>query len=321
MGISAPFNPMWIAGAIPLFVMGAHDGHNRIGKAHAFQNLGADEGMNLHLLEFFGRKTAGLRDDVFGYSKLSDVVQQRCRVQSFEFRTGHAQFLCHFDGIDAHALQVLVGGVVLRFNRQRQRFNGSQMEIRHFLDVAFLVFQFAQVETIGAVDQVHSRHQQERRFPVELLVEPCDCSRYARADEVVRERPEVAIHQNSDERPALGQRNDHRDRTRIGNEIDCGRQSQQNRAAAHQRVRQRLVIDLVGKRRRYCTRAHIERQLYRLGPLRIQALRDHGDRTQNHSFGEAEFQDADQNEQKIHRQRAGNAWQVHLETRRQNRDT
>ncbi len=81
-----------------------------------------------------------------------------------------------------------------------------------------------------------------------------------------------------------------------------------------------MVIDLICKRRREGTCTHVERDLDCLGPLRIQALRQHGDRAQYQGFTEAEFQDADQDEQKVYRQRAGNPWQVHLEPRRQNSD-
>src|ERR1700756_3363560 len=85
-------------------------------------------------------------------------------------------------------------------------------------------------------------------------------------------------------------------------------------------IRQRVVIDLICQRRRNRTGAYVERYLDRLRPLRIQALRQHRDRAQYQGFTEAEFQDADQNEQKVYRQRAGNPWQVDLEPRRQNSD-
>src|SRR5260221_4197878 len=51
----------------------------------------------------------------------------------------------------------------------------------------------------------------------------------------------------------------------------------------------------------YTTLFRSERDLDCLGPLRIQALRQHGDRAQYQGFTEAEFQDADQDEQKVYR--------------------
>ena len=93
--------------------------------------------------------------------QFSDVVQQRGRMQSFQFGSLHAQFFGDFDGINADALQVLVGRVILGFNGQRQRLNGSQVQVRHLLHVPLLVFQFAQVEAVGAVDEINRRHQQQ----------------------------------------------------------------------------------------------------------------------------------------------------------------
>ena len=124
---------------------------------------------------------------MFRHRKFPDVVQQRGGVQSFQFRPFHAQFFRHFDGIDADALQVLVRGMVLGFNGQSQSLNGPQMQVRHFLDVAFLVLQFAEVKAVRAVDQVNRRHQEQRRFPVESLVEPRNRAGDPGSHQVVRE--------------------------------------------------------------------------------------------------------------------------------------
>ena len=41
-----------------------------------------------------------------------------------------AQFFGELRGVDLHALQMIVRGVILGFDRQRQRFNGAQMQRR-----------------------------------------------------------------------------------------------------------------------------------------------------------------------------------------------
>ena len=82
--------PHGITGPIPFFVVGANDRDDGIWEAHALQNLSAHKRMNLHLFEFFRRKAAGLRDNVFRNGKFSDVVQQRGGMKSFEFRSAHA---------------------------------------------------------------------------------------------------------------------------------------------------------------------------------------------------------------------------------------
>ena len=141
-----------------------------------------------------------------------------------------------FDGVDANPLQVLVRGVIFGFDGQREGFNRAQMQVGHFLDVAFFVFELAQIEAIGAVDQINRRHQQQRGFPVKSLVEPADGAGNSGSDQVVRERPEIAVHQNAHQRTPLGHRNDHRDRARVGDEIDGGRDAEQYRPAVEQQV-------------------------------------------------------------------------------------
>ncbi len=50
------------------------------------------------------------------------------------------------------------------------------------------------------------------------------------------------------------------------------------------------------------------------------ALGDHRDRAQDQRLGEAELENADQNEKKIHRQRAGDSGQIYFQPRCKDRD-
>ena len=73
-----------IAGTVPLFVVRAHDRHDRIGKLDFFQNLGAHQRVDLHLFELFRSQFAGLGNDVFGNGEFADIVQQRGGLERFE---------------------------------------------------------------------------------------------------------------------------------------------------------------------------------------------------------------------------------------------
>ena len=58
---------------------------------------------------------------------LADVVQQRSRPQRFHFTFADLQFFADLQGIHLDALQMLVRGLILSFNRQSERFDGPEM--------------------------------------------------------------------------------------------------------------------------------------------------------------------------------------------------
>ena len=68
-----------ISAAIPFLVMSTHDRHHRIRKIHLLQNLRPNDRMDFHLLEFFRRELARLRDNVLRHRQLANVVQHRGR--------------------------------------------------------------------------------------------------------------------------------------------------------------------------------------------------------------------------------------------------
>ena len=72
------------------------------------------------------------------------------------------------DGVDLHALQVVVRGVVLGVDGQGQRLDGSQVQRRHLFGVIVLVVQPAQIQPVGAVDQVDDGNDQHRALPSEV---------------------------------------------------------------------------------------------------------------------------------------------------------
>src|SRR5215470_13872313 len=98
--------------------MSPDDRHDRVREANAFQNLGADQRVNLHFLELFGSKAAGLRDDVLRNCEFADIVQKRGGMERFELWSRQTKFLADLNGIDPNTLQVFVRGVILGFNSE-----------------------------------------------------------------------------------------------------------------------------------------------------------------------------------------------------------
>ena len=154
-GDFVPLESERITAAVVFLVVRADNRHHRIGKADALQDLRSDYRVNLHLLELFRGKPARFRNDVFGNGQLANVVQEGGGLQSFHRLRRDVQIFRDFDGINAHALQVIVGGVVFGLNSERQGFDGAHVEIRHLLHVTFFVLQLGEIQAIGAVNQIN----------------------------------------------------------------------------------------------------------------------------------------------------------------------
>ena len=107
-------------------MVGSHNRHHRVREANALKNFRAHHGMDLHLLELFRSQPSGLRNDVFRYGQLADIMQQRRGVERLEFGTFYAQFLGYLNGIDANPLQVIVSSLVFGFDGQGKGLNRSE---------------------------------------------------------------------------------------------------------------------------------------------------------------------------------------------------
>ena len=53
-----------------------------------------------------------------------------------------------------------MGGVILGFNRQRQRLNGAHVQIGHLGNVTLFAVQLRDVQADGTVNQVNQRQRQ-----------------------------------------------------------------------------------------------------------------------------------------------------------------
>src|ERR1700734_1072642 len=182
----------------------AYDGHYGIRKLDLFQNLSPDDGMDLHLLEFFGREFPRLRDDVFRNRELADVMQNRRSLQGFGFVFVQAKIFGEFHGVNAHPLKMLVGGVVFGFDGEHESFNGWQVKIRYLIGMSGFILELAQIKPGGPVHEVNRRQDEKRRLPSDMPVQEAHQARDSRAYEVVRERPEIALRPYFQNRLAFG---------------------------------------------------------------------------------------------------------------------
>src|SRR5258708_4081347 len=154
-GYGLALQAVGISAAVPLFVVGAHDGNNRVWEFNASQNVRTNNRMDFHFLEFFGSKTAWLGENVFGDRELANVVQHGSGANGIQLRFIEPKVLGNLDRINLHAPQMIVGGVILRFNCEGKRLDGTQMKRGNFLGVFLLGGETAQVGLIGAVDPIN----------------------------------------------------------------------------------------------------------------------------------------------------------------------
>src|SRR5262249_38426208 len=207
--------PIRIAAAIPTLVMRAHDGHYRIRKVHTLKNFRPDDGVDLHFFKFFSREPSGLGDDVLWNGELADIVQQSSGAQSFDFILRKIKFFSYFNGVDAHALQMIMRGLVFGFNGQGQSLNGTHVQRSHFSHVVLLIFQLAEIKTIRTVDHEHRGQGQQGRLPSYALVDPSEERSDGAASQIIWQRPEIAISPDFLQPLVLGKRDDGGDRQRI----------------------------------------------------------------------------------------------------------
>src|SRR5437879_11033788 len=89
-------------------------------------------------------------------------------MQSLGLGGRQLEFLGHFNGIDTHTLEVVVGCVVFGFDSQSQRLNRPQVQIGHLLNVLLFVFQLSQVEPVNEKKR-SEEHTSELQSPMYLV--------------------------------------------------------------------------------------------------------------------------------------------------------
>src|SRR5216684_5275020 len=95
----------------------------------------------------------------------------------------------------------------------------------------FLTLQAAQVQAIESKDDVHQRKPEDCDAPSEALIRKVQDFSDAGPDNIVRERPEIALLPDLGKGLVLHQRDDRRYWKRISSKIGAGRRREQQRVA------------------------------------------------------------------------------------------
>ena len=130
---------------------------------------------------------------------------------------------------------MLVRRVVFRLDRQRQRFDGAQVQRRDLLGVVLLRFQSPEIQPVRPENDVDDGKSQEYRLPAYPVIEDADQRRYASADKVIGERPEITLVPDLSQIPVFRDRDHAGDRKGIHQEVTDRRDRHPNRQrlAAH----------------------------------------------------------------------------------------
>ena len=154
-----------IALAVPPLVMAQNQRRHRIRERHRAHDVGADLRMRADLLELLGRQRTRLREDVLGHRELADVVQQGGRLDALDFVLRHAHRARDRRRVELDAPDVRLRRLILRVDRERQRFDRRQVQVRHLPHVTLLVFDAPEVDLVRAIGQ-EQRGSRQRREPL-----------------------------------------------------------------------------------------------------------------------------------------------------------
>ena len=172
--------------------MRTNDRNHGVRKFHALQNFGAHHWMDFHLLELGSRQLARFGNNGFRDRQFPDVVQNGGGGQSFQLLLRKAQILADLDGIELHALQMIVRSVILGVDRERQRFDGSQMQsVDRFCMCARSCSICDQMGSVGTMHQVDQRQADDRKFPLNAMRQRADHPRHGGAHRVIGQRPAI----------------------------------------------------------------------------------------------------------------------------------
>ena len=115
-----------------------------------------------------------------------------------------------------------MGGLVFGFDRQRQHFNGAQMQLGHLLGVFLFGLELPQIKAVGTVDQIDAGQKQQRGLPVDFAVHPIQQPGQSSAQQIVRKSPEITFFPCFAERLVFGERDDGGNGKRVGKKVGAG---------------------------------------------------------------------------------------------------
>src|SRR6185312_3859348 len=178
-----------ISAAIPGFMVGSNDRHNRIGKPYPLQDVGPDNRMNFHLVEFFGGQLTRFVDDMFGDREFSDVVQQCRGKDRLHLRLVQPHRLANLCNVDTDPQQMLVGIVVLGLDGHRQAFDRPEVQGLGLFKMRLAVLHRFYLRVICTVDRVNDRNQQQRSDPTVFQADEVDSCGEHRTHQIKRQVP------------------------------------------------------------------------------------------------------------------------------------
>ncbi len=157
------FQPGRIAASVPPLVVAQDERRHRVRERDAGDDVGAHLRVNANLLELFGCQRTRLGEDVLRHGELADVVQERSRPDRLDFVLAHAERASHARRVRLYTSDVVGRALVLRVDRQRQRFDRGHLQIRHLPRVVALLFEARAERAVDAdgEEQDGDRHQHE----------------------------------------------------------------------------------------------------------------------------------------------------------------
>src|SRR5229473_1728351 len=295
--------------------MRAHDGHDGIRELDAIQYLRAHDRVNLHLLELFSCEAPRLRENVLGNSELTDVVQHGGRANGIQLSFVQPEFLGNLDRINLYPAQVIVCGVILRFNRKGKRLDGAQVKRSNFLGVFLLRLEAAQVGPVGAIDPINDGEREKTKLPADQPIDGAYSTSNQRAKQVIGEGPQIAFLPDVDRVAIFRHGNDARDRNGIEGEIGRRCRGHQKRPAKSDARGDFAMKDQLcgadGEREVCQIKEPLDRAGTRIGlPERLEKSPE---TAHQNGFGIREVKNSDENEQEIRRHRGLDARQLHFE--------
>ena len=138
---------------------------------------------------------------------------------------------------------MIVRGVVLRFDRQGERFDGAQVQSRNFLGVFLLRIEAAEVGLVGAVDPIDDRENQKCNLPPEQPVNNTHATSDQRTQQIIGKGPQIAFLPNVDGITSLGHGDDAGDGDSVEGKVSGCRRRHQKWPAEPNRCRQSAVED------------------------------------------------------------------------------
>ncbi len=202
---------------------------DRIRERHRADDVGADLRMGSDLLEFLRRQRPGLREDVLRNGELPDVVQQRRRLHALDLVLRHAERAGYRGRVELHPANVGLGGLILGVDRERERLDCREMEIRHLPHVPLLVVYASQIGLVGAIREIERRGREHRK-PVGVVEhqpgrEGCN----QRSHEVAGPAPQEVLVPDRENRLTGRQCDRGRDGQRVDDEVGRRRADQRLR--------------------------------------------------------------------------------------------